>query len=466
VVAFRRIRNHASSRISNAIDSDVALTRPRVWHQIGRIDNTDNYAGDGAYQQRKIMGEKAFETTNRFLQKAFDVLQLSDEEIILLETPSREVKVELIIRLDDGSIGNFIGYRVQHDDSRGPFKGGLRYHPEADLDHVRSLASLMTWKTALIDVPYGGAKGGIQVDPMSLSLPELERLTRRFTQRIHEFIGPTTDIPAPDMNTDASVMAWIFDEYSSHHGFNPAVVTGKPVDLHGSVGRESATGRGCMFAIREVLEYDGLSLEDTSFVIHGFGNVGSWAARLLHEAGAKILAVSDIKGGIYNPEGLDPLAVLEHVYKTSSVVDYASAENITNEEIFEIDCDVLVPAAIGHVINEGNAHDIKADYILEGANGPTTFAAHEILRDRGVTMVPDIYCNAGGVTVSYFEWAQNIQHFSWNKERINEALEQRMVKAHRHIRGLMNKYDVSMRTAAFIGAVERVRVATEMRGIQ
>lgn len=409
---------------------------------------------------------KAFETTNRFLQQAFDKLDLSEEEVILLETPSREVKVELIIRMDDGSIGNFIGYRVQHDDSRGPFKGGLRYHPQADLDHVRSLASLMTWKTALIDVPYGGAKGGIQVDPIQLSQAELERLTRRFTQRVHEFIGPTTDIPAPDMNTDASVMAWIFDEYANHHGFHPAVVTGKPVDLHGSHGREAATGRGAMYAIREVLERDGRSIDGTSFVIQGFGNVGAWAARLLHEAGGKIIAVSDIKGGIYNADGLDPHAVLEHVYEAGSVVDCPNSESVSNEKILELECDVLVPAAIGNVITATNANDIRADYVLEAANAPTSFKGDQILNERGITVVPDIYCNAGGVTVSYFEWAQNIQHFSWPEERINAELEKRMVAAHKHIRGLKNKYDVTLRTAAFIGAIERVREATKMRGLQ
>jgi glutamate dehydrogenase (NAD(P)+) len=412
------------------------------------------------------MSEQAFETTNRFLQQALETLELSEEETVLLRTPSREVKVELIIRMDDGSIGNFIGYRVQHDDSRGPFKGGLRYHPKADLDHVRSLASLMTWKTALIDVPYGGAKGGIQVDPMQLSVAELERLTRRFTQTIHEFIGPTTDIPAPDMNTDASVMAWIFDEYSNHHGFHPAVVTGKPVDLHGSRGREAATGRGAMYAIREVLEHDGRSLEGTSFVVQGFGNVSSWAARLLHEAGAKVVAVSDIKGGIYSPDGLDPQAVLEHAYETSSVVNYKNAEAISNEDILEIECDVLVPAAIGNVITEENAGDLNCEYVLEAANAPTSFEGDQILNERGITVVPDIYCNAGGVTVSYFEWAQNIQHFSWPEERINSELEKRMVDAHKHLLSLKNKYDVSLRTAAFIGAVERVREATRMRGIQ
>ena len=407
-----------------------------------------------------------YETTNKYLQDAFDEIGLDAETEHMLKTPSREVKVELVITMDDGSIGNFIGYRVQHDNARGPFKGGLRYNTDVNLAEVQSLASLMTWKTALIDVPYGGAKGGIHVDPRKLSDGELERLTRRFVERIHEFIGATTDIPAPDMNTDGRVMAWLFDEYSNHHGFTPAVVTGKPVEVHGSVGRDAATGRGCLYAIREVLEHDGRELPGTEFVIQGFGNVGSWAGRLLHEAEAKILAVSDINGGIYNPEGLDTYAVHEHMKKTGSVVDFKGAQNITNEELFRLDCDVLMPAAIGHVLTEENADEVQADYILEGANGPTSYKANKIFEDRGIVCVPDIFANAGGVTVSYFEWAQNIQHFHWEEDRINKELEKHIVKAHRGLRGLMNKYDVSMRTAAFIGAIERVREATKMRGLQ
>jgi glutamate dehydrogenase (NAD(P)+) len=412
------------------------------------------------------MAEKAFETTNKFLQKGFDALDLDDNVERRLKTPSREVKVELIIQMDDGTIGNYIGYRVQHDNSRGPFKGGLRYHPQADLDHVRSLASLMTWKTALAGVPYGGAKGGITVDPTELTQNELERLTRRFVQRIHDFIGPTTDIPAPDMNTNAKVMAWIFDEYANHHGFNPAVVTGKPVDLHGSVGRDAATGRGCTHAIREVLEHNGESIEDSTFVIQGYGNVGSWFARLIHELGGKVLAVSDVEGGIFNGDGLDPISVSEHVEETGSVVGTPGAEPISNEDLLELDCTVLVPAAIGHVIHEGNAGDVSADYVLEAANSPVTFAGDQILNQRDITVIPDIWANAGGVTVSYFEWAQNVQHFSWTEQKVNTELESRMVQAHRKIRGLMNHHEVSMRTAAFIGAIQSVRGATKMRGIQ
>ncbi len=408
----------------------------------------------------------SYEITNGFLQEAFDVMGLDDNVEHTLKTPSRELKVELVIQMDDGSLGNFNGYRVQHDGSRGPHKGGLRYHPAVDMNEVRSLASLMSWKTALADVPYGGAKGGIEVDPTELSERELERLTREFVGKIHEFIGPTTDIPAPDMNTDGQVMAWVFDEYSSLHGFTPAVVTGKPVDLHGSIGRVPATGRGCLYVIREVLDYEGYSLEGTDFVIQGFGNVGSWAAKLLHEAGARILAVSDIKGGIYNENGLDPFAVESHLDQTGSVVEFENSEPIDNEALFKLDCDVLMPAAIGGVITEENAGDIQADYVLEAANSPTTLEGDEILRDRDIRVVPDILANAGGVTVSYFEWAQNIQHFSWEENKINSELENHMVNAHSEVRALMNKHDVPMRVAAFIRAILRVREATRMRGIQ
>jgi len=407
-----------------------------------------------------------YETTNKYLQDAFDVLELSDMAEHTLKRPSREVKVELVIQMDDGSIGNFYGFRVQHDNARGPFKGGLRYSEGVNLEEVQSLASLMTWKTALVDVPYGGAKGGIHVDPRQLSEDELERLTRRFVERIHEFIGPTEDIPAPDMNTGEREMGWLFDEYSNHHGFEPAVVTGKPLDLHGSAGRSSATGRGCKYAIREVLEHDGKRLSDATFAIQGFGNVGSWAARLLHDTGADILAVSDIEGGIFKESGLDPHAVYDHLQESGTVADFPEAEQITNEEIFTVDCDVLMPAAIGHVLTEDNAEDVRADYILEAANGPTTYAADQIFERRGITRVPDIFANAGGVTVSYFEWAQNIQHFSWKEDKINQELDEHMCRAHRALRGLMNKHDISMRTAAFVAAIERVRRATEMRGLQ
>lgn len=412
------------------------------------------------------MAGSAYETTNKYLQDGFDAIGLAPKMEHMLKTPAREVRMELVITRDDDSVGNFIGFRVQHDNARGPFKGGLRYDTSVNRNEVQSLASLMTWKTALIGVPYGGAKGGIQVDPRKLSTPELERLTRRFVETTHEFIGPTTDIPAPDMNTNGQVMAWLFDEYSNFHGFEPGVVTGKPVDVHGSVGRDAATGRGCMFALREVLNHDGRTIEDKEVAIQGFGNVGSWAARLLHERGATITAVSDITGGYYDPTGLDIPVVYEHVAAEGDLETFDDATEITNEELLTLDCDVLMPAAIGHVLTEENADDVQADYVLEGANGPTTYGADQILKDRGITCIPDIFANAGGVTVSYFEWVQNIQHFSWSEREINDQLEERFVDAHEALRRTMEERDLSMRTAAFVNAIERVRHATEMRGLQ
>ncbi len=411
------------------------------------------------------MSVGAYETTNRYLQRAFDLLKIDGRYKTLLWTPSRELRVEIVIEMDDGSIGNFIGYRVQHDNSRGPFKGGLRFHPDVDLDEVRSLASLMTWKTAVVDVPFGGAKGGIQVDPSKLSQRELERLTRRFVDQIEIAIGPFVDIPAPDMNTNAQVMGWFFDQYSRRNRFSPAVVTGKPVDLHGSYGRKPATGRGCMIAIREVLKSKGQQLSDVSFAIQGFGNVGSWLARFLHEQAARIVAVSDVKGGIFAGDGLDIPKVIAHVRATGSVVDFPGAEPISNEALLTAECDVLAPAALGHVLTQNNAREVRARYILEAANGPTSSEADDIFNQRGIVCIPDIFANAGGVTVSYLEWTQNIQNFRWTEERVNEALEQYMVKAHQAIAKIMDEHHTSMRTAAFALGVQRVKQATEMRGL-
>ncbi len=411
------------------------------------------------------MSSNAYLTTNHYLDQAFDLLDMPERFRTLLITPSRELRVELVIELDDGAIGHFIGYRVQHDDSRGPFKGGLRYHPDVDLDEVRSLASLMTWKTAVVGVPFGGAKGGIQVDPKLLTQRERERLTRRFVQQVAAVIGPDTDIPAPDMNTDSRVMGWFFDEYSRMLGFSPAVVTGKPLELHGSLGRDSATGRGCLFAAREVLGAAGRKLAGASFAIQGFGNVGSWLARLLHEHGARVVAVSDVKGGVFKGDGLDIPALLKRQAETGSVVDFPGSDAINNADLLTLECDVLVPAALGHVLHEGNARDVRAKWVLEAANGPTTAEADQIFSQRGITCIPDIWANAGGVTVSYFEWTQNTQKLSWSEERVNQGLEHHMVAAHRAIVGVMDQYHCSMRTAAFALGVQRVKAATELRGM-
>ncbi len=410
------------------------------------------------------MARSAYETTNHFISQAFDILELGETARIALMTPRRELRVELLITKDDGTLGHYIGYRVQHDDSLGPYKGGLRYHPHVDIDHVRSLASLMTWKTALIGVPFGGGKGGIQVDPRELSHGELERLTRKFVDAIRDFIGPSTDIPAPDMNTNAEVMSWIFDHYSRYYGFSPGVVTGKPVGLHGSLGRNAATGRGCMYALREVLEHDGKKLSDVRVSIQGFGNVGSWGARLMAAQGAKIVATSDIEGAIHNPDGINIPALMEHVAAHGSVVGFPGAQALDPDDVLTYDCDVVMPAAIGHVFNEENAREVKAKYILEGANGPTTAEADAIFEARGIVAIPDIYANAGGVTVSYFEWTQNTQQIKWTEDDINARLEKHMVDAHTAIREVMSQYGVSMRKASFTLAVKRVIAAANLRG--
>ena len=407
-----------------------------------------------------------FEEVNYYFRKAARVMELSAAVERMLVTPYREVKVDVSITLDNGDLGTFIGYRVQHDRSRGPMKGGLRYHPTVDLDEALGLASLMTWKTAVVNLPYGGAKGGMAVDPKQLSAGELERLTRKFVQQIHEIIGPQTDIPAPDVNTNAQVMAWIMDEYSKIHGFSPAVVTGKPVDLFGSKGREEATGRGAVFALEEYLKDSGTGeIRGKTFAVQGFGNVGSWAARFLHERGAKVIAVSDVTGGVQQRDGLDIPRLVEHQKTAKTVVGFPGADPITNEDLLLLPVDVLVPAALGGVINEANAKDVRARLILEAANAPVTPQADEALTKRGVTILPDIYVNAGGVTVSYFEWAQNIQQFTWEEEKVNAELHRHMRDAYATLARVVRERKVSFRTAAFIVAIGRVGRATVLRGV-
>ncbi|MGH7279769.1 MAG: Glu/Leu/Phe/Val dehydrogenase dimerization domain-containing protein [Candidatus Rokuibacteriota bacterium] len=408
----------------------------------------------------------ASEEVNYYFRQAARVMDLSAHVERMLVTPFREVKVDLSITLDNGELGTFIGYRVQHDKSRGPMKGGLRYHPTVDMDEALGLASLMTWKTAVVNVPFGGAKGGIAVDPATLSPRELERLTRRLVQQIHEIIGPQTDIPAPDVNTNAQVMAWIMDEYSKIHGFSPAVVTGKPVDLFGSRGREEATGRGAVLALEEYLrDSGGGEVRGKRFAVQGFGNVGSWAARFLAERGGRVVAVADVRGAIESPEGLDITKLVEHVRCTGSVAGFPGSDVITMDELLFADVDVLVPAALGGVITEANAKDIRARVVLEAANAPTTPRADEILAERGVTVLPDIYVNAGGVTVSYFEWAQNIQQFTWEEDRVVAELARHMRETYATLARIVRERRVSFRTAAFIVAIGRVGRATVLRGV-
>jgi glutamate dehydrogenase (NAD(P)+) len=393
-------------------------------------------------------------------------LQLSEEIKQLIKTPDRELRVELPIIMDNGKLNTFIGYRVQHNNARGPNKGGIRYHPDVDLDEVRALASLMTWKTAIVDIPFGGAKGGIAVDPKQLSIGELERLTRVFTQKIDCVIGPSEDIPAPDVNTNAQVMSWMMDQYSRRHGHTPAVVTGKPLELGGSAGREEATGRGVCIALREASKSFKLDLRKTAVAIQGFGNVGAHTARILEEEfGVKVVGVSDVKGGVYNPRGIHYKDAMEHVLETGSVVGLKGAAKITNAELLELKCDVLIPAAMGGQLHARNADRVKAKLIVEAANGPTTYEADEIFAARKITVIPDIYANAGGVTVSYFEWAQNLQQFRWDYQRVVVELEKVMTRSYAEVMKTTEKYNVSIRIGAFILAVDRVAKATKLRGI-
>jgi glutamate dehydrogenase (NAD(P)+) len=392
-------------------------------------------------------------------------MDLSDRIQALLLNPYREIIVNIPLEMDSGEIRTFTGYRIQHSNARGPMKGGLRYHPEVDLEEAKSLASLMTWKTAVVDIPFGGAKGGITVDPRQLSDRENERLTRKFIQQIHENIGPMKDIPAPDVNTNAQVMAYIVNEYSKFAGYSPAVVTGKPLDLHGSEGREEATGRGVVYITEEALRTSNMTIPMCSFVVQGFGNVGSHTCRLLAEQGGKVIATSDVNGGLYNPDGLDIPELLAWVAKYRTIKGFPGGREIANEELLTLSCDVLIPAALGHVLTGANANEVKARVIVEAANAPITPDADEIFEKRGIMVVPDILANAGGVTVSYFEWTQNIQQFRWEHEKVNQELRRIMLKAFQTVYKLATEKKLSLRTAAFIVGIGRVGKATVLQGI-
>jgi glutamate dehydrogenase (NAD(P)+) len=424
-----------------------------------------------AIQPVRSMGQPARQiTAYDVVLHNFDVaaakLQLSDELKQLIKTPDRELRVELPIIMDDGRLNTLIGYRVQHNNARGPNKGGIRYHPDVDLDEIRALSSLMTWKTAVVDIPFGGAKGGIAVDPRQFSTGELERLTRVFTQKIDCIIGPSEDIPAPDVNTNAQVMSWMMDQYSRRHGHSPAVVTGKPVELGGSAGREEATGRGVCIALREASKVFKIDIRKTSIAVQGFGNVGSHTARILEEEfGSKVVAVSDVKGGVYNPRGIRFKDAMEHVAETGSVVGLKGAAKISNSELLELKCDVLIPASLGGQLHGRNADRVKAKLIVEAANGPTTYEADEMFAAKKIPVVPDIYANAGGVTVSYFEWAQNLQQFRWDYSRVVGELEKIMMKSFADVMKSVEKYNVTMRIGAYILALDRVAKATKLRGI-
>lgn len=407
---------------------------------------------------------RAHEAVNQYFAEAAAIIDLEPDLHAVLTTPYRELTVQVPVRLDDGELIVVRGYRVQHNGARGPYKGGIRYHPTADLNEVRALASLMTWKTALLDVPFGGAKGGIEVDPTGMSDGELQRMTRRFTQGIQHLLGVYRDIPAPDVNTNAKVMAWMMDAYSAIHGYSPAVVTGKPLDLGGAPGREAATGRGCTFVLDGWCGHHGRSLSDLRVAIQGFGNVGSWMARELVDRGATVIAVSDVNGAVVDTDGIDVAGMVALVGDGRSVVDAQHGDRITNEELLELECDVLVPAALGEVITEANAGAVRAEVVLEAANYPVTPPADKILQDRGITVIPDILANAGGVTGSYFEWSQNIQQFTWKEERFSAELLDRMQGAFQFTQAFADSHQVTLRQAAYAIGIQRVAAAARLRG--
>ena len=408
----------------------------------------------------------ALETARRQLEGAAEYVDLDPGVVERLKHPTRVVEVSVPIKRDDGEVEVFTGYRAQHDDVRGPYKGGLRYHPEVSPQECIGLSMWMTWKCAVMDLPFGGGKGGVVVNTKDLSDDEKERLTRRFAEEIRDEVGPSQDIPAPDMGTDVETMAWFMDAYSMQQGETvPGVVTGKPPVIGGSYGREEAPGRSVAIIAREALEYYETEIEESTIAIQGFGSVGANAARLLDEWGATVVAVSDVNGAIYDPSGLDTQSIPSHTEEPEGVVKHAAPNTLTNAELLELDVDILIPAAVGNVITSSNADQIQADIIVEGANGPTTAEADEILADRDITVVPDILANAGGVTVSYFEWLQDINRRQWSKERVISELESEMVSAWDTVKNEVEQRDLRWREAAYVVALERIGEAKEARGL-
>jgi glutamate dehydrogenase/leucine dehydrogenase len=412
-------------------------------------------------------GRLFLENALKSLDEAAEILNIDPNIHEVLRQPKRVVVVSVPIKRDDGSIKVFTGVRVQHTNARGPYKGGVRYYPSVDVDEVTALAMLMTWKCAVVDLPYGGAKGGVACNPKELSKNELERITRRYTAMIYEVIGPYVDIPGPDVYTDAQTMAWMVDTYSQMRGvLTPEVATGKPVSLYGSLGRHDATSRGLVYTVKEFMKTVNKPLKDARIAIQGYGNVGYNAAKILHdEYGAKIVAVSDSKGGIYSEKGLIPQKVMEHKEKTGSVVGFNGAKQITNEEVLTTPCDILIPAALENAVTKQIAEKINASAVAEGANGPTTPEADKVLKERGIVVIPDILANAGGVTVSYFEWVQNLKRETWTLEEVHAKLEAKMVKGFRDVLEASRKYEVTMRQAAMAVAVQKVAEAINYLGI-
>jgi glutamate dehydrogenase (NAD(P)+) len=399
-----------------------------------------------------------------YFDRAVERLELPDDIRTVFWEPYREVTVQIPVKLGDGRIHTFSGYRIQHNGARGPYKGGIRFHPEVDIDEVRALASLMTWKTAVANVPFGGAKGGVNCPADQLDASELQKIARSFMDKIEKILGPTRDIPAPDVNTNAQVMAWMMDEYGKLHGHTPAICTGKPIALEGSYGREQATGRGCVYMFREAAPQLGLSPAESTFVVQGYGNVGSWAARILQQLGSRMIGASDATGAIQSEAGIDADELAAHLGNGGKLTEFPGTEVISPDDLLAIECDVLIPAALGGMIHESNADRINTKMIIEGANSPTTPAADQILHDNGVQVIPDVMANAGGVVCSYFEWVQNLQHFRWSEREVNDKLGGIMRRAFRDVSARAKEERLSLREAAYLVGIERVVEASRIRG--
>ena len=406
-----------------------------------------------------------WDIVNHYFDLACERLDLRDDVASVMRSSYREVQVQVPVSLNDGRIHVFSGFRVQHNGARGPYKGGIRYHPEVDLDEVRALAMLMTWKTAVVGIPYGGAKGGINCDARKLDERELQMITRSFMDKIEKVLGPTRDIPAPDVGTNAQTMAWLMDEYGKLHGHTPAIVTGKPIALEGSQGREAATGRGVIYVLEEVADQVGLDFDRLTFAIQGFGNVGSWAARILHDKGAKLVAVDTVDGSIHSDGGIDPHKLQKHLFdENGDINEFGDVDAISKEEFLATECDVFIPAALGGMIHEHNADMLKCKVLLEGANSPTTPKADAILSDKGIYIAPDVLCNAGGVIVSYFEWVQNLQHFLWDEDEVNGRLEKIIKRGFREVAHKCKADKTTPRIAAYELGIQRVVEASRTRG--
>ncbi len=450
-----------------ATKTEIAAAGEREDHDKSP-ESTDKAKDEAEAKGKPKPGQRAevsnLEIVRHYFDIACDRIELRDDLRTVFWSPYREVTVQIPVKLADGKIHVYSGYRIQHNGARGPYKGGVRFHPEVDIDEVRALASLMSWKTAIAGVPFGGAKGGVNCPADELERDEVQKIARSFMDKVEKVLGPTRDIPAPDVNTDAQVMAWFMDEYGKLHGHTPAICTGKPIELEGSYGREAATGRGCVYMFREAAPHLGLSPADVTFSVQGFGNVGSWAARLMHQLGCRMVAVSDAHGAIRNDAGIDPDALHDFVAQGGKLTEFEGGEEIDADDLVAVECDVFIPAALGGMIHEGNADRMSCKMVIEGANSPTTPTADAILNEKGVYIVPDVMANAGGVVVSYFEWVQNLQHFRWEEREVNDKLSTIMRRAYREVSARAKEEGIPLREASYEVGIERVVQASRMRG--